>query len=300
MSDEAGPRLGKFTGFEPPQTLILHTLQRSELAATRLRGSFVSGTPVRLDCNNGYLLCLQRRSLLAPNYWIDGRSIPLTPLRGGQFLLLDLNQEHTSISYGSVDCISTYISQEALQLFHEEHDLPISKSLRTADGVVFDDDVIRHLGETLLPALEQPEAANHLFVDHVVLALLSHLCARYAERTATIRPTRGGLAPWQERRAKEMILAHINGNLGLAELAHACELSRSHFARAFKVNTGVSPFRWMLAQKIERAKDLLLHSKLPIDDIAERCGFADQSHFTRTFLKLIGVTPGQWRRHRRL
>src|SRR5690606_35477490 len=58
--DTAPPRLGKFNGFEPPQTLVLRTLQQSELAATRLRGSFVSGTPVSLDRNDGYLLCLQR------------------------------------------------------------------------------------------------------------------------------------------------------------------------------------------------------------------------------------------------
>ena len=65
MSEGEGPRLGKFAGFEQPQTLILRTLQRSELSATRLRGSFVSGTPVRLDCNDGYLVCLQRRPLRA-------------------------------------------------------------------------------------------------------------------------------------------------------------------------------------------------------------------------------------------
>jgi transcriptional regulator GlxA family with amidase domain len=97
-----------------------------------------------------------------------------------------------------------------------------------------------------------------------------------------------------------MMLANIDGKLGLDELANACELSRSHFARAFKVATGSSPFQWLLAQRIERAKNLLLDSNLPIDQIAEQCGFTDQSHFTRTFLKFAGAAPGQWRRLRRL
>lgn len=299
MSDNAGPRLGKFTGFEQPQTLVLRTLQRSEFAATRLRGSFVSGTPVRLDRNNGYLLCLQRRSLTTPHYWIDGRSVPLRPLNGGQFLLLDLNQEHLSVSYGDVDCISTYISQEALQQFRQEHDLPLVGSLRIAEGAVLDDDVVRYLGESLLPALEQPEAANRLFLDHVALALLSHVTATYGERTAIVQLPRGGLAPWQERRAKEMLFANIDGNVGLDQLAAACKLSRSHFARAFKVTTGSPPFQWLLTQRIERAKHLLQESSLPIDQIAEQCGFAAQSHFTRTFRKFVGVTPGLWRRLRR-
>lgn len=300
MSEADEPRLGKFTGFEQPQTLILNTLQQSALAATRLRGSFVTGTPVRLDRNNGYLLCLQRRPLLAPTYWIDGRSISLNPLRGGQFLLLDLNQEHLSISYGEVDCISTYISQDALQRFHQEHDLPMFGSLRAPEGMAFEDEAVRHLSELLLPAFERPETANRLFVDHVVLALLSHLAVSYGERNAVLQHVRGGLATWQERRAKEMLLASIDGNLGLEDLAAACGLSRSHFARAFKATTGSSPFRWLLAQRIQRAKDLLLNSQSSIDQIAAQCGFADQSHFTHTFLKFANATPSQWRRLRRL
>ena len=260
----------------------------------------MSGTPVRLDRNNGYLVCLQRRPLLAPSYWVDDRAVALTPLRGGQFLLLDLNQEHTSVSYGDVDCISTYISQEALQRFHEEHDLPVVKSLRTVDGMAFEDDVIRGLGEALLPALEKPEAANRLFIDHVVLAFLSHLTTNYGERTVVMRRATGGLAPWQERRAKEMMLARIDGNVGLDDLAASCELSRSHFARAFKITTGSSPFQWLLARRIERAQNLLLNSSLPMDQIAEQCGFVDQSHFARTFLKFVHATPGRWRRLRRL
>src|SRR5262249_40904822 len=158
-------------------------------------------------------------------------------------------REHTSVSYGDVDCVSTYISRDALQRFHEEHDLPVVGSLRTADGIGLDDDVVRYLGEALLPAFDQPETANRLFVDHVVLALLAHLPVRYGDSAAVVRTIRGGLAPWQERRAKEMILANLDGKLGLAELADGCELSRSHFARAFKVTTGSSPFRWLLAQR---------------------------------------------------
>ena len=56
--------------------------------------------------------------------------------------------------------------------------------------------------------------------------------------------------------------------------------------------------QWLLGQRIDRAKDLLLNSRLPIDEIAHNCGFADQSHFTRAFLRAIGDTPGAWRRAR--
>jgi AraC-like DNA-binding protein len=138
-----------------------------------------------------------------------------------------------------------------------------------------------------------------MFIDHVSLALLSHLATRYAERPASLAHIRGQLAPWQERRAKEMLLANIDGRIGLDELARACGLSRAHFARSFKATAGATPMQWLLAQRIDRAKNLLLNSGLPIDEIAHHCGFADQSHFTRAFAGRMGDTPGSWRRRRR-
>jgi AraC-like DNA-binding protein len=220
----------------------------------------------------------------------------MTGLRSGQFFLLDMNQEHASLASGNIDCISVLFSRGTLKRFHEEHDLPVARELRAASGKAFDDHVIRNLGECLLPAFDTPEMASQLFVDHVALALLSHLVTFYGDREVRIRPVRGALAPYQERRAKEMLLEHINGGIGLQELASACGLSRSHFARAFKATTGESPLQWLLGQRIERAKILLLNSDLPIEQITQQCGFADQSHLTRAFTKAVGASPSRWRR----
>ncbi|WP_244491144.1 AraC family transcriptional regulator [Paramesorhizobium deserti] len=216
----------------------------------------------------------------------------------GQSLLADLNREHTAIVHTAVDCISFYVSRRAIERFLDEHGLPRVASLRAIQGEALNDTVVENLGNCLLPAFQHPETASQLFVDHVALALLSHLVASYGEREVTIRPASGGLAPWQERRTKEMLLASIDGKIGLDELARGCGLSRSHFARAFKTTTGMSPMRWLLVQRIERAKDLLTNSPLPVDQIAHQCGFADQSHFTRAFFRIVGVTPGAWRRVR--
>jgi AraC family transcriptional regulator len=59
------------------------------------------------------------------------------------------------------------------------------------------------------------------------------------------------------------------------------------------------PHRWLLARRIERAQELLLHSALSLDRIAAACGFADQSHFSRVFSRQIGIAPSAWRRQRR-
>jgi len=300
MSEKYGQRLGKFVGLEEPPTLMARALQYAEFTATRLRWQHTqSGTPTRFDRNDGYLLCLQRELLPSNPYWIEGRAATLPTVQPGQFLFLDLNEEHSSLIYDAVDCVSMYTPRSALDRFGEEHDLRPIGGLRTPRGAALDDSIIRHLAESLMPAFGGPDTASQLFIDHVSLALLAHLSSHYAERPASLLTVRGRLAPWQERRAKEILLAHIDGRIGLDELARACNLSRAHFARSFKATTGASPMRWLLAQRIERAKDLLLNSGLPIEEIAHHCGFADQSHFTRAFVREIGDTPGAWRRARR-
>jgi AraC-like DNA-binding protein len=301
MSDESREGLGRFVGLEKPSTLQVRALQSAEMSATRLRwNGSDDGNPTRLERNDGYLVCLQRRDLPSHPYWVDGRPVPLATVHRGQFLLLDLNVEHASLVRTAVDCVSMYMSRAAIDRFQEEHDLLPLQSLRTALGAPFDDRVVRSLGESLLSAIDAPAAASRLFVDHVALALLSHMTAAYGGLAIAVPPKRGRLAPWQERRAKEMLLASIDGGIGLEELAGGCGLSRSHFARAFKATTGASPLQWLLARRIDRAKNLLLNSALPLDQVADQCGFADQSHFSRTFVRLVNATPGRWRRLRSL
>jgi len=109
---------------------------------------------------------------------------------------------------------------------------------------------------------------------------------------------RGGLAPWQLNRATEILKANLDGQIALFQVARECKLSVSHFVRAFKQTVGEPPYRWLLQQRMDAAKELLLHSGLPMVEIALKCGFADQACFIRGFRKLLGTTPGEWRRMR--
>jgi AraC family transcriptional regulator len=80
------------------------------------------------------------------------------------------------------------------------------------------------------------------------------------------------------------------------DIARECELSVAQFARAFKRSTGLPPHRYLTERRIERARLLLMHSDLPLADVAVRCGFADQSHFTKIFRRSMAVSPGSFRR----
>jgi AraC family transcriptional regulator len=109
-------------------------------------------------------------------------------------------------------------------------------------------------------------------------------------------PVRGGLAAWQVRRAKEILSANPDGRVPLKEVARACGLSVSYFSRAFRHSMGTAPHKWLLTHRVEVAKQKLRDNRLSLRDVALACGFADQSHLTQVFTRLVGVSPGAWRR----
>lgn len=110
-----------------------------------------------------------------------------------------------------------------------------------------------------------------------------------------LRP--GGLAHWRAKRALAYIEAHLGTKIESAEVADCVALSKSHFSRAFKQSMGLSPMAYVSARRIERAKLMMTSTRERLSDIALACGFADQSHLNRYFRRVVGITPGVWRRH---
>jgi AraC family transcriptional regulator len=98
------------------------------------------------------------------------------------------------------------------------------------------------------------------------------------------------------RAVVEYIRAHLDARLTLGHLAGVARLSPCHFARLFKNSTGLPPHQYVIARRVERAKDLLRgEGRLPLAEVAAEVGFCSQSHLTRHFKRLVGVTPRRFR-----
>jgi AraC-like DNA-binding protein len=116
------------------------------------------------------------------------------------------------------------------------------------------------------------------------------------ERHFAIQPPRGGLSAGALRRVCEFVESHLEEDINLEILAAEARLSVYHFARGFKLSTGVTPLRYVLEQRVKRARQLLVQTDLPLSAIASAVGFFDQGHFSRQFRSLVGTTPSSFRR----
>ncbi len=113
-----------------------------------------------------------------------------------------------------------------------------------------------------------------------------------------IPAVRGRLAKWQANRAISYVDTHVDARLKVSEIARVVHLSSSHFSRAFKRTFGMTVHAWIMRRRIEIAQGMMLNTPHKLSEIALRCGLSDQSHLTRWFRRVVGETPGSWRRDR--
>lgn len=114
---------------------------------------------------------------------------------------------------------------------------------------------------------------------------------------ASVASKSRGLLAWQVKRVVEYIEANLGSKICITETSALVALSKSHFCRAFKQALGTTPMAYVSTRRIERAKMLITTTGESLSDIALACGFADQSHFNRRFSRLVGMSPGLWRRN---
>lgn len=157
------------------------------------------------------------------------------------------------------------------------------------------DTQIEQIALLLKGELENDNLGGRLYAESAANLFAVHLLRNYCAFELRAREYKSGLAPARLRRAVEYIDEHLDEDLSLAELAGAVALSPHHFARMFKQATGVAPHQYTTERRIERAKQLLKQTRLPIADIALRVGCASQSHFGKLFRKLVGISPAAYR-----
>jgi AraC family transcriptional regulator len=196
-------------------------------------------------------------------YWANWKS-------GGKFLLLNLETD--------------FVSQLAHETIHSDR-VELVPQFATTDPL------IQQIGLALKADLESGSSFGSLYAEALGTALAVHLLKNYGTCRPQFSNAPKELDRDQLQRSISYIHAHLEQRLTLQEIAAVTGMSQYYFSRLFKQSMGVTVHQYVTQQRIERAKQLLKLRQLPLAEIAIRCGFADQSHFTKSFRKLVGVSP---------
>ena len=287
---------GRFR-LERAPTLATPTRSGVPIAFTRLQcaqGEHGRAGPVPVENSFAFQVMLQ--PLRSWELWTDQGHARLPPTGPGDIFLFDLSENPRIELHDPFDMVRFYISQSSLDSLAYEGGLRRVGGLRAPKSGTHDP-VMHGLAISLIASMVRPNEAQALFVEHVALAFHAHVAHAYGG-VPEGRGGYGGLAPWQLKRACDIMEAELEANHSISRLAGDCGISGSHFARAFKETTGLAPHQWLTRRRVHRARELLAQTSMELTDIVLACGFVDQSHFSRAFARAEKQSPGRWRRQR--
>jgi AraC family transcriptional regulator len=156
-------------------------------------------------------------------------------------------------------------------------------------------DLLASLLKTATVALNIDRRVTQRCIRRAAALLGIDLSVR-GEATAERLHLQGGLAPWQAKHVKRYIEDKLDSTIRASDLAGLVRLSTSYFFRAFRKTFGDTPVDYITKRRMLRAQELISKSRISLSQVALECGMCDQAHFSRTFRRIVGISPTVWRR----
>ncbi|MCC5599524.1 helix-turn-helix domain-containing protein [Nostoc favosum] len=184
-------------------------------------------------------------------------------------------------------------------LLNLEHELLTCNAVELLDTdqyemlphLITQDILIHQIALGLKTQLRTNGSGSRLYAESAATFLAVHLLQNYSNRQSSIPEYAGGLPQQQLKKAVDYIQDNLAQEISLDAIANYLGISSYYFCRLFKQSTGLTPHQYVIQQRVERAKQLLLKGEMSIADVAQVCGFAHQSHLNRHFKRFTGVTP---------
>jgi AraC family transcriptional regulator len=226
--------------------------------------------------------------------WRIGRERLAGATRSGTITIIPEGHEGRWDIAGPIGVSHVFLPRERLVAGAEQ--LNRGRPVELLGRVGFDDPVAARVMEMLgRDAAHATDPAARLFVEQATDLLVTQLLRGHSSFAALTAPIRRGLADWQVRKVTDYMRGHLDEPIGLDMLADIAGLSRFHFCTAFRQATGSTPHAWLVNLRMERARQLLARSELPVTEVALAVGYETPSAFTASFRKATGLTPSVFR-----
>ena len=224
----------------------------------------------------------------------------------GHALIVPAQQRHAVAWKNRARFVNIHLPTDTTS--DERHEF-LRRIERLGETHVVADPFLARLGELIVLRAAKQAGLDEAALQSFRMIVETHVMNPYPTAAAALpirrleggpaRPARRetcGLAPAPLHRITAAILQDLARDWTVEELAGRLGMSAGHFSRAFRRSTGAAPRQWLIRQRIDAAIDKLLMTSDPLVEIALACGFAEQTHFTRTFTRVVGTSPGVWRR----
>jgi AraC-like DNA-binding protein len=306
-------RSASFTSLATPNgsaksTVVPHSINSNVHANRTLYRETIHGSLITFDkrdatelefSSQSHLIILVSDGIFGGCEWSNGsqagklasvapNTIIFNPARAYLFIRKRTSQQHCRMWLLSIDQILVNrldvgdINVAGLQ-FHQQ--------------IGIEDQGVRQTLIAIKQEIEAPGLNSRLYVDTLLMLLLTRLM-RCASNFATPREpayVKGGLPNWRLKRALEILETNQNKTPSLAEIAGPLRLHPTFFCRAFKQSTGLSPHRYLLEHRVNRAKEMMKDQKRTLTEIALDCGFSGSSQFSIVFKRITGISPRVYR-----
>ena len=211
----------------------------------------------------------------------------------GDFVIVPANTTHQSAWYSEGASVAVVIDplmfSQAIYEVVDPDKIELLPKFATPDPFVY------QIGVALKSALIKNGSTSRLYAESLINTLIIHLLENYSTtRKNSFEPIAGTLPQYKLQQVIDYIQAYLDSDLSLNQLAASVQMSPHYFSRLFKDTTGLTPHKYVINCRIERAKELLKQRKLSIAEIAKEVGFVDQSHLNRCFKRKVRITPKQF------
>ena len=187
------------------------------------------------------------------------------------------------VEFSVIAICPTLLNQTTQELMQREIEL--------IPQFAIDDPVIQQLALALKMEIQTGCMSGRLYGELLGTALAARLVQNYAVSKPSLEFKANALPQSQLERVIDYMKANLTQDLSILDLATLTSMSESHFSRSFKQSVGIAPYQYLMQQRVERAKQLLEQQSMAISTIAIDCGFANQTHLTKVFRQMTGVTP---------
>ncbi|GAB4367616.1 MAG: AraC family transcriptional regulator [Elainellaceae cyanobacterium] len=212
----------------------------------------------------------------------------------GEMLLIPAGINYSSLWHGAgefslLGCSPHFFEQVAQESIRV-------KQVELIPHIGVGDSLVQQIGLALKADIEAKHPAGRMFGESLATGLVIHLLKQYSVwQPRSLSDDKGYLSEYQLQKVFKYIQDHLEQDIALSDIASVLNLSQYHFCRLFKQSTGLAPHQYLTQCRIDRAKQLLRSTQLPITEIAFAVGLNSHSSFTRLFRRCAGMTPKEFR-----